>query len=143
MTNRFNLRIDDVRILELLKELLSSGKFKTQTEVLNFALAYGLEELYKDTFGKKTRKAEKEAETRENLTQELKGIHIGVDQIGISLKVLELLCTVLYNLAESEAGGVLIDTALFESGALNQLPAFVAEIKETMTKNEFVKRRKK
>jgi hypothetical protein len=143
-SNRVNLRITDKTVLDLLADLYAAPAFKTKTEVLNGALTLGVAELYTQTFGKK--KTQEKAITESGVAvgndRAAKGVKITLDQNAVTLNICEKLLTALYNLEAARADGLEINSELFTSGILDQLPAHLEAEKQAMMKSEFLKRRK-
>lgn len=133
--NRFLIRINDDDTLTYFYDLLNSGLFSSQNELLNRCLERGVPEIYKEYFKNYPKGFERASalEMEEVRTQkELKELRLTVDELFVMMNILESLVATIYNAQLKAIDGEPITVDMFESGLLADLPEYLASVKNEM-----------
>lgn len=139
--NNFLVRIQDDDILSYIYDLLNSGIFASQNELLNRCLEAGVPEVYKEQFQRYPKGCARDGETiEEQKTQkELKELRLTVDELFVLMNISESLLATLYNTKLKEIEGESITSEMFDSGLLADLPPVLAEAKQELVKRHLKK----
>lgn len=143
LKNNFHVRVYDDEVLKSIYELSETKMFGSMNELLNRALAGGVEELYKQ-FGKRKQLVDN-VETPVNYSNDifksLKTTEMTIDDIFVLINILEMLVTSLYNVQRAQVAKEDISVELIDSGYFSELPSNLKEIKEDLIKRRMTKKR--
>lgn len=137
--NSFKVRVYDDDLLTSLNELYQTGQFESMNDLMNRALAIGIEKMYLE-FGK--RKAlsdpiEPDPNVSAQLGMLMNKIHensLSLDDIFVMMNCIETMAATLYNIQLAQAKKEPINAELIESGYLSTLPASMQAVKNQMIK---------
>ncbi len=135
--NSFKVRVYDDDLLTSLNELYTTGKFESMNDLMNRALAIGVEKMYLE-FGKRKALPEK-MDPEPNLPAQL-GMMMGkihenslnLDDIFVMMNCIETMVATLYNIQLAQVKREPISTELIESGYLSTLPVSMQAVKDQM-----------
>lgn len=137
-TNSFHLRIYDMELLKSLNELLDTKKYESMNELLNSALAIGMEKIYLE-FGKRKIFAfpnefpEMSDEGRiDRVEHQLEKVKILTEDMYILMNSIEALTASIFNVQRASLKGEPLNEELLDSGYLAELPDTYREIKANL-----------
>ena len=135
--NSYKVRVYDEDLLTSLNELYQTGQFDSMNDLMNRALAIGVQKMYLE-FGK--RKAlPNSSEPIPNVSAELgklmyklKENSLELDDILVVMNCIETMVATLYNIQLAQVKKEPVSTELIESGYLTTLPASMQAVKDQM-----------
>lgn len=141
-TNSFHIRVYDDDVLTSIYELFSTKEFPTMNDLLNRALAVGIEEIYKK-YGKRKALAAETEPMRDlrgvdELLRRVKSTEMTVDDLFVMMSIIELLATTLFNAQRARTAGEPVSVELLDSGYFSTLPENLQAVKD-----ELIRRREK
>lgn len=141
-TNSFHIRVYDDDVLTSFYELFATKEFPTMNDLLNRALAVGIEEIYKK-YGKRKALAPATDPVRdlrgvEELLKRVKSTEATVDDLFVMMSIIEMLATTLFNTQRARSAGEPVSVELLDSGYFSTLPENLQAVKD-----ELIHRREK
>lgn len=141
-TNSFHIRVYDDDVLTSIYELFATKEFPTMNDLLNRALAVGIEEIYKK-YGKRKALAPATDPVRdlrgvEELLKRVKSTEATVDDLFVMMSIIEMLATTLFNAQRARSAGEPVSVELLDSGYFSTLPENLQAVKD-----ELIHRREK
>lgn len=138
------VRIGDIDTQRMFDELIATKVFASKNALLNKCLNIGVAEIHSQVFGKggtHNAKIGKNGlvitnQTDERLSKELRQIRRTDDEIYISINILEVLVTTLYNMTVEQLEGHSVSAADLESGRLSALPVYLQSIKDELVESQ-------
>lgn len=138
--NSFHLRIYDAELLKSLTELFETGRYDSMNELLNCALAVGVEKIYFE-FGKRkllTKALEipelPDTKKLDNIDGKVEKLRIMQEDLFVLMNSIEALACSIFNVQRAEINGDTISTELIDSGYLSKLPQYYQDIKDNLVK---------
>lgn len=135
--NSFKIRVYDDDLLTSINELHLTGQFESMNDLMNRALAIGIEKMYLE-FGKR-RALPDMADPNPNVSAQLvmmaNKIHensLNLDDIFVMMNCIETMVATLYNIQLAQVKKETVSTELIESGYLTTLPASMQAVKDQM-----------
>lgn len=135
--NSFKIRVYDDDLLTSINELHLTGQFESMNDLMNRALAIGIEKMYLE-FGKR-RALPDMADPNPNVSAQLvmmaNKIHensLNLDDIFVMMNCIETMVATLYNIQLAQVKKEPVSTELIESGYLTTLPASMQAVKDQM-----------
>ena len=135
--NSFKIRVYDDDLLTSINELHLTGQFESMNDLMNRALAIGIEKMYLE-FGKR-RALPDMADPNPNVSAQLvmmaNNIHensLNLDDIFVMMNCIETMVATLYNIQLAQVKKEPVSTELIESGYLTTLPASMQAVKDQM-----------
>lgn len=137
--NTFKLRVKNADTLQSLHELYESGNFEFMNDLLNAALEYGVEKIYLEYGKHKCLATTKESpdnsgEKLDDIQRRMRKLELSFDDVVVLLNVLETLCAITLNLKIADVKKEPIEPALIDSGFYGDLPKFLQQIKDEVTR---------
>ena len=137
--NSFKIRVYDDDLLTSITELYQTGQFDSMNDLMNRALAIGIEKMYLE-FGK--RKALSDpidpnpniSAQLSNLTNILRQNTLDQDDLLVMMNCIEAMVASLYNIQLAQVKKEPISAELIESGYLYTLPQSMQAVKNQMIK---------
>ena len=127
----------DDDLLTSINELHLTGQFESMNDLMNRALAIGIEKMYLE-FGKR-RALPDMADPNPNVSAQLvmmaNKIHensLNLDDIFVMMNCIETMVATLYNIQLAQVKKEPVSTELIESGYLTTLPASMQAVKDQM-----------
>lgn len=145
--NTFYVRIYDDDILTSVYELFETKQFASMNDLMNKALALGIEKIYL-TYGKRralSSAIEPEtpaSESLEKVSQQLRNMELTINDLFVMMNVLEIMSATLYNVEVAKNSGEAVSAELMDSGYFSTLPERYQEIKDKLIRRMEKKNRK-
>lgn len=135
--NTFYIRVYDDDVLTSVYELYGTKQFDSMNDLMNKALAIGLEKIYL-SYGKRralSSAVEPEtpiSESHREVINRLKNMELTINDLFVMMNVLEIMSATLYNVEVAKNSGETVSAELMDSGYFSNLPERYQEIKDKL-----------
>ena len=141
--NDFRVRLYNIEVVKSINELMKTGEFKSANELLERAIAIGIEKIYVER-GKRKRKLLAQAvhnpemqanEKLDKIEREIAKVRIREEDMCIMLNSIKAVTASIYNIQRANIKGEPLNVELLDNyGYMSELPEAYREIENNLLK---------